>query len=336
MLEVEVLEGFEALDKIEEEWHDLWLASRERCVFVHPAWARCWMRHYGGDLSPKLLCVRNERGELVGLAPFCTSRGDSQLLKLIGGEELSDTQDLAIRRGWEAMVLSSLNRILRKILGPHGRLDLHFVSEESPILSEANDMLMEGWDVRIELEECAPFVDLPETWEEFLSSLKGHHRHELRRKMGKMERSFPVKFRKVATDDDWEEALENFFRLHRASQVQKAHFMDETRKAFFREMGWVFQKKGILRLTDLRIENGPVLASAVSFVSGETWALYNSGFDPQYRQLSPGIVLVAKTISAAIEEGLKRYDFLRGRELYKYDFGARDRLLYRVSMALRQ
>jgi CelD/BcsL family acetyltransferase involved in cellulose biosynthesis len=335
VLEVELLEGFEGLDKIEGEWDDLWLSSRERWVFLHPIWARCWVSHYGEDVSPKLLCVRNERGELVGLAPLCTSRGDPQVFKWIGGEELSDTQDLVIRRGWEAMVLSSLNGILRKILGPRGRLDLHFVSEGSPILSEANDMLMEGWDVRIELEECAPFVDLPETWEEFLSSLKGHHRHELRRKMGKLERSFPVRFREVATDDGWEEGLENFFRLHRASQVEKAQFMDKRREAFFREMGWAFRKKGILRLTELSVENGPVLASAVSFVTGETWALYNSGFDPQYRQLSPGIVLVAKTIFAAIEEGLRRYDFLRGRELYKYDFGAKDRLLYKVSMAPR-
>lgn len=334
-MEMEVLEGSEAIDKIEKEWHDLWLSSQDQWVFLHPSWIKSWLKYYGEDILVRLICIRNEKGELVALGPFSVTGSEPEVLKWLGGVDVSDTLDFVIKRGWEARALSWFNGVLRRILGARGKLDLHFVSEDSPILTEANEMLMEGWDVTIELEECAPFVRLPKSWGDFLSSLKGHHRHELRRKMGKMERAFPTRFRRVGMDEGWDEAMEDFFRLHRASQVQKAHFMDQRREAFFKDMAKTFQDKGILRLTELRIEDGPVLASAISFVSGGTWALYNSGFDPNYKELSPGIVLVAKTIMSAIEEGLNRYDFLRGREIYKYDLGAKDRHLFRVKMAPR-
>ena len=50
---------------------------------------------------------------------------------------------------------------------------------------------------------------------------------------------------------------------------------------------------------------------------GDTVGLYNSGFDPEARALSPGVVLIARTIEDAIARGFRRYDFLRGEEPYK-------------------
>ena len=43
-----------------------------------------------------------------------------------------------------------------------------------------------------------------------------------------------------------------------------------------------------------------------------------------------GIVLVALEIQQAIADGYRCYDFLRGNEPYKYDFGAVDTPLYRI------
>ena len=49
--------------------------------------------------------------------------------------------------------------------------------------------------------------------------------------------------------------------------------------------------------------------------------LYNSGFRPEAAALSPGLILLAHIIRDAIERGQRRFDFLRGEERYKYDFG---------------
>ena len=72
------------------------------------------------------------------------------------------------------------------------------------------------------------------------------------------------------------------------------------------------------------------MASAFQIEWNGALLLYNSGFDPGYREVSPGLVLLARCIEDAIRHGYREYDFLRGRERYKYDLGGEDRIVYRA------
>jgi CelD/BcsL family acetyltransferase involved in cellulose biosynthesis len=49
--------------------------------------------------------------------------------------------------------------------------------------------------------------------------------------------------------------------------------------------------------------------------------------------LSLGVVLTAKAIEHAIENGRSTFDFLRGNETYKYRFGAKDTEIYRLAIS---
>jgi CelD/BcsL family acetyltransferase involved in cellulose biosynthesis len=57
----------------------------------------------------------------------------------------------------------------------------------------------------------------------------------------------------------------------------------------------------------------------------DTFAGYQSGWDPTFARHSMGSVLVMHALERAADEGAHTFDFLRGREPYKYRFGARDR-----------
>jgi CelD/BcsL family acetyltransferase involved in cellulose biosynthesis len=57
----------------------------------------------------------------------------------------------------------------------------------------------------------------------------------------------------------------------------------------------------------------------------DTFAGYQSGWDPTFARHSMGSVLVLHALERAADEGAHTFDFLRGREPYKYRFGARDR-----------
>jgi CelD/BcsL family acetyltransferase involved in cellulose biosynthesis len=57
----------------------------------------------------------------------------------------------------------------------------------------------------------------------------------------------------------------------------------------------------------------------------DTFAGYQSGWDPRFARHSIGSVLVLHALERAGEEGARTFDFLRGSEPYKYRFGARDR-----------
>ena len=55
--------------------------------------------------------------------------------------------------------------------------------------------------------------------------------------------------------------------------------------------------------------------------------VYNSGFDPQFSEYSPGWVLLGYLLRWANENQIAEFDFMRGNEEYKYRFGAMDRLV---------
>ena len=77
--------------------------------------------------------------------------------------------------------------------------------------------------------------------------------------------------------------------------------------------------QGWLRLWTLEIDGIPAAAS-MGWRVGDRYAYYLPGFDPAYGNRSPGLLLLARTIEAAIEEGAAEYDFLLGDEQYKSRF----------------
>ncbi|RKX71200.1 hypothetical protein DRP53_02315 [candidate division WOR-3 bacterium] len=124
-------------------------------------------------------------------------------------------------------------------------------------------------------------------------------RHELRRKL-----------RGLVPGQD----LGILFHLMAVSDQNKARFLTPEIKAFFTGIGQAFKKRGWLRYRILEYQGCPIDA-IFSFQIGDCVYVYNMGFDPEYRGLSPGIVMLGQDIREAIEAGFGYYDFLRGDEL---------------------
>ena len=139
--------------------------------------------------------------------------------------------------------------------------------------------------------------------------------------------------RVVGTREELARDFPSFVRLHRRSQADKRKFMDGRMEGFFRETAERFLDAGWLRLAFLS-SGADDVAAAFQLSWRGALMLYNSGFDPDRREASPGLVLVARCIEDAIGMGMKEYDFLRGRERYKYDLGGRDRAVYRAVVRL--
>ena len=77
------------------------------------------------------------------------------------------------------------------------------------------------------------------------------------------------------------------------------------------------------------------IAAGVGFETADTVYYYNAGVDPDARDLSPGVVMVALYVRDTIERGKHRLDFLRGDEPYKYEWGAVDEPIRRILVTRR-
>src|SRR5262249_10101760 len=250
--------------------------------------------------------------------------------RLVGGVDVSDYLDLIAPAGREEEVWHAL---FQYRAGDATSWDLHGIRAASPTLEIVPRIgAASGLRPSLEGERRCPGLELPSSWEAYLERLSGKDRHELKRKVRKLERELPgTSVRSHASAEGWDAALAEFLRLHRLSKVGKARFMDERMEGFFREATRALAAAGWARLWFLDHDGAGVAAFLCVEYRGSV-GLYNSGFDPVHAKLAPGIVLLSHVIRDAIDRGVPVFDCLRGEEPYKYAFGPIPQDLFRLQV----
>ena len=109
--------------------------------------------------------------------------------------------------------------------------------------------------------------------------------------------------------------------------------MNAEMRAFFSSLAEAMAKVGLLRFGFLELDLVPV-AAVMYFDYNDSIYLYNSGYDPRYRQLSVGLLSKVLCIKDSIEKKKSRFDFLKGAEVYKYRLGGREIPLYRCQIQI--
>ena len=327
---IELLEANAYSEASMREWEALLSSSRFQNPFLTPLWIEIWLKHFGRSLGAKIILFRALEGALLAVGAFSTSTGEEgqQGLTLLGSKDVCDYRDLVIASGREEEAFGALGRFFGE--GPWGYLELNGTSEFSPT-AQFLPPLMQSFGFRVvqEVEEVALYLDLPATWEMFLERLNSKDRHELRRKMRRMEREVSCEISGVEGTPPLFREMEIFFDLHRKSRKDKAQFMSPEMQAFFRDVSIRFQERGWLHLSFLKV-GGKEVAAFLSFDFAGTEYVYNSGYDPQFARFSPGIVLAAHCIRQAIDKGMASFNFLRGREDYKYHLGGKEEKIFRI------
>jgi CelD/BcsL family acetyltransferase involved in cellulose biosynthesis len=280
-------------------------------LFQTKEYQELFLKHFGGEVlwtEYGGFEVIDNRVVLLGMKP------------ILGKEEVTDYGDIVAedkKQAWKELIKEFNKRGVKK-------LQLDYVREDSETIKALKGL--QGWTLQVEKQEVAPYIELPESWDEYLLSLERKQRKELKRKIRRLEEKnsfYQCKPETVRQD------FEEFVKLHRLSDPDKNKFMSEKMKEFFWAVktckfpGWQSH------LCFLRIDK-KVVASVMTFESDDEVWLYNSGYDPEFSYYSVGLLLKSYKIKKAIEDGKKRYDFLRGNERYKYDLGAKDLQLYQI------
>ncbi len=306
-------------------WESILPCCIANTFFMTPQWQQAWWDQFG-DGTEMMLLELTEHGGVTCIAPL--ARRD-RTISFIGGQDLFDYNDFLVSPGSEDSFYTSLMDLLDD--EDWDTIDLPSLQGGSPTLSYVPDLAQRrGYSVQIEEEDVAPSVMLPGDWDSYLGLLSKKDRHELRRKLRRLESSgHEVRYYKLSDPAEVEAGLDDFFSLMRFSKETKDSFLTPGRESFFRSAALAMARIGVFRLFFLEFDQERV-AAAMCFDYGDTRHLYNSGFNPEYRYYSVGLLLKALCVKDAIEEGKARFDFLRGAEPYKYDLGGKDRTIYHM------
>jgi CelD/BcsL family acetyltransferase involved in cellulose biosynthesis len=189
-----------------------------------------------------------------------------------------------------------------------------------------------GWVVTREQEDVCPVVTLAPglDFDGYLATLGKKERHEIRRKVRRAEAAGTVKLESSTSPID---DLGVFVDLHQKRWGAEGLFPPTdggaASRRFFAGLFESCSPGGVVDLSFLTV-GGRRVAAGVTFDDGEVTYYYNAGVEPDARELSPGVVMVACYLKRAIELGRRRVDFLRGDEPYKYEWGAVDTPIERL------
>ncbi len=308
-------------------WRDLLERSSSDRVFATPEWKAAWHQTLGSGEIPRHLAVE-EDGRLVALATLAQRDGR---MVWDGGPEISDFLDFIVERGRASELIPALLEQADGLSWSTLQLDCLRADSPAPELVR-RWAISRGYAVSIVQQTVSPVVHLTGDWEAYLSRLDKKDRHELRRKLRRLEAAGPCVFRLVEDPAELPDATDRFLHLLRLSDPEKAAFMTPAMEASFRAILEATFRIGVLRLYQL-VFDGQVVSAVICFDDGrDELMLYNSGYDPEYRHLSVGLLLKVMCLQEAIRLGKTVYNTLRGDERYKYDIGAVDTGIFQVTV----
>ena len=313
----------ENLDDVLVHWRQADDFLPWNCLFVLPVWLRTWWQNFGRDATLYLLGVRHE-GRTIGIAPL-QRREDT--VRFIGDKNVCDNLDFIV----DPNNAADFYRRLITYLKQDGvkRLELEPVRRDSSVMTHLLTVAAET-DCRYSYvdDECYYALNLPGSWDDYLSMLRGKERHEIRRKLRRLNEAGQINFRIVKNADSVSEEMEIFLNLFKSNRSDKAEFMTDQMVSFFKGLAASLNEARILRLFFLDLDQIPV-AATMCFNYRSTMYLYNNGYDNRFASLSVGLLGKILSIKESIQSGLQVYDFLKGAEGYKQRLGGQPYQLYR-------
>jgi CelD/BcsL family acetyltransferase involved in cellulose biosynthesis len=220
---------------------------------------------------------------------------------------------------------------------PWDVIDLRRLRFDDPVLPALETALMAAdhtWHVELEQEDVCPVISAPSgDWDEYLGTLDKTDRHEIRRKL---RRASVVGELRAEISLPTEKAVDDFIELHTRRFGEDGLFPSgaggDRSRHFVRRLAQLERESpdgGQLHVGIVHC--GPRLVwSMLAFDDGRTCFLYNAGMDPDARDVSPGITGTAMYFQDRLAAGRRRFDFLRGDEPYKYEWGAKDEPIERL------
>jgi CelD/BcsL family acetyltransferase involved in cellulose biosynthesis len=325
-----IIADFAELQSAARAWEHLWRRSETATPFQSPAWLLPWWRHFQPGHLFAIAAWRS--GELVGLAPFYQEDGPMGRRLLPVGISVSDHHDVLVDPADAQEVGAAL---VREALLRSDAWDRWEWEELLPDAAALTLSFAPQCRVEAAAQSACPVLQL--TGDTLAGCVPVRKRRDVSQARNRARRRGPFHVEQTG-EDNLERALDHLFRLHARrweTRGEAGVFADGRVRSFHRDAAAGLLAEGLLRLYVLRIA-GCVAAVFYGFCHRARMYGYLTGLDPAFEYESPGVIIIAHAIEQALAEGVQEFHFLRGREAYKYRWGAVDRWNRRLSVRRNQ
>jgi CelD/BcsL family acetyltransferase involved in cellulose biosynthesis len=317
------------LDGVWHDWERLFGVDEFATPFNSPGWGRAWLEHWSPGVEPWLMRVR-DGDRVAGIAPLALRRDLSARVLAMIGKDPGDYWDVIAAPADRERVALSVGAELARLAH---RWDAGILNCFPPGSGTLDQFASAGLGIFRRAPVVSPRIELPETFEAYLSALPSSHRQNLRRHLRRLDNG-EVCLRVI---DDRAEVIEVMQRWRalrslqwqvRGRRISASHEKDHFHR---------FMLDAVTRLLDDGLAvvwefswKERIVGVYVNFADERSFYWYLGAFDPDCAQLGLGKIAVGAGIRASITAGRRVFDFTRGEDAYKYWYGATDRHLASV------
>lgn len=318
---VDVVTGMDQLCAFEPAWEALFQSDRRASPFQSPAWLLPWAECFAEQSSLRVVVLWSGARALLCL-PLRLWGPDGQRRLGWLGEGPSDYLDVIAAADVDPSALATARDALRELGADAASVELSDLPAHSPLLPSPGP----GWHAGA--ASMCPQLDMGHDASAYERALPPWLLRNLRQSRRRLEARGPLHWR-TATAGSVSSLLDDFFALHGArwrAQGLPGVLSDLHVQSFHRAAAPRLVARGLLQLEVLDC-GGQAVAAGYTLVRERAY-LYLTGFDPSLEHVSLGSLVIDRAIRQSILARRTRIDFLRGREAYKYDWGARDTPTY--------
>jgi CelD/BcsL family acetyltransferase involved in cellulose biosynthesis len=304
----QILRTVDELSSIAPDWGELYRRCPDATPFQHPDWLLSWIEVFSPEL--RMIAFR-EHDRLIGLAPSLIYTRNSDRVLAFAGGGVSDYLNLLVEPSKESELFQQICQVSARENG-WNILELTDVPGNSSLRRIPE---LQAYTVE---HDCCSVILLPASQDELRSLFSDRQRANLRNARSRLQRAGGGEMQ-VATAENLPEFLHDLFAIHSnrwAAEGQPGVLADEQVRGFHLISAPRLLASGLLRLYRLRVE-GRTAAVIYSLFDHGTVYCYLQGFDHKFSFLSPGTLLMYFVMEDAVRSGMRRFDFLRGREAYK-------------------
>lgn len=307
------------LGALEAEWRRL----VDTCATL-PMQAPDWMLTAAALPGTGPLVVETVRrdGALVALAALSSCRGQ---LAVLGAGLLFEPGDVL------AVDAAARDELCGLLLARGRPVVLRHLPATSETPAALERSLGRAGRLVTRCEPGSPFLDIDERWAELGGGLSSRRRSDLRRALRRAERLGEVRVRLLRPRPDELAAVVDEALAVEATGWKGAAGTalagDPLRAPFYREYAARLAARGELLVTFLDVDRRPAAMQLAALWGNRVWLL-KIGYDPTYRQCSPGVLLLAHLVQHAAREQASGIEFLGVAEewLSPWTTGVRERV----------